>query len=131
MKRYVLAPVIEEFTADGRVLRADVPDSVNTVVAIAVDSDGNLLHPWALVKVAANDLGVIMRDQRLGVLPDFPLDAVISAMSNQGRRSVRDACAKFGLPDMAQGRAAFRDTVRDLGLLLDANFHEDRFDVSE
>lgn len=83
-----------------------------------------------LVLVAAPDHRALLASSRLDALPDFPLDAKLTAMQSITRSAMATVLQnRLGL-DTA-GSDGFRDVIRAAGRKLDPNFSENNFDVSE
>lgn len=135
MKRYYMVPIIEEVDEDtgGRRFRAKVPAGLSFVAEIPTDPlTGLPTSSWALVLVSgANHLPLLL-DPQVDALPDFPKDAKVSAMHLATKTAMRDAIARRGLDlGFADNADGFREVIRGIGRALNANFHEDNFDVSD
>ncbi len=132
-KRYYVVPIVQ-YEEDGiRKFRADLPPEIkNYVAAISLDASGNPTRPWALVRVAAKNHLPILARSDIDALPDFPLDAKMSAMQQATKSAVRSRLQARGIALEAVDNAdGFRDVVRAIGREINPNFHEENFDVSE
>ena len=131
MKRYYISPIIGDGTSTNP-FRAKVSDyDVNATAVIPTGPDGRPLFAWCLAKVAAIDHALLLADTTLEPLPDFPLDAKMTAMHGPTKDRMQQGLGRFSI-SVDVGRAdGFRDVVRGVGRQLDADFHEDSFDVKE
>lgn len=87
-------------------------------------------HGFALV--SSRNVARFRNDADVDMLPDFPLDAKVSAMANPKRTEMKATLTKYGIPtsvvDTADG---YRDVIRAVGRTIKPDFVEDSFDVTE
>lgn len=133
MKRYYLAPIVGNGSRENP-YRAKVQDYGVTHVAV-VPTDpltGIPLFSWALVLVSAPNHSTLLTDLDLTALPDFPLDAVLSALQAGVRNAMLTALANRGVDiGPINTNWGYRQVIRHVGQHLDGNFSENNFDVSD
>lgn len=132
MKRYVISPIVGDGSMDNP-YRAKVQDMVtNCTAEIPTGDDGRPTSDWCLALVAAPNLGAIIADPEIDLLPDFSKDAKISSMHGPTKTAMLNALQRRGFPKAQfDGVDGFREVLRTVGRRLNPNFHEDSFDVSD
>jgi hypothetical protein len=85
-----------------------------------------------LVRLATNNVARLVGATGVDLLPDFALDAKVSAMHTPTRVLMRAMLQRRGLnPGWLDNADGFRDVVRNIGQALEPAFDENFFDVAE
>jgi len=131
MKRYYLSPII----GDGSSFDAYRPKlaeyGVSHVALIPSDAAGHPTATWALCLVDAPNHAALIADPALRVLPDFPLDGRLTALSPSGRTAAEAAVTHFGIAtDTLDFSNGYRELIRSIGRRLIPSFNENNFDVA-
>jgi len=82
-------------------------------------------HNWVLMRINYWDYATLQADNNVHFLPDFPLDAKISAMSAECKNMCDAALTDFGIPDCMTGQEAYRDFLRCIGRQIAPNWSEE------
>lgn len=132
MKRYYVSSII----GDGSIENPYRPRVADHGVAwagnIPTGPDGKPTSTWALVVVDAKNHAALIADKDIDDLPDFPLDGKVSAIQNATKTTMKTKLAKRGIPTaFIDGTDGYREVIRGVGRLLQADFNENDFDVSE
>lgn len=141
MKRYYVCKIIGDGIEPETAFRPAIHDIIDPQsglrafdysAAIATDAQGQPVSNWCLVIAAGRDHRLVANHPDIDALPEYPLDAKISAMhtptKNQAMAKLQARginVAKFANAD------GYRDLIRSIGREHDENFHEDKFDVSD
>jgi hypothetical protein len=132
VKRYVLCGIKGDGSYSNPYRPAIADVTGNFVAAWETDQDGKPVGARVFCRVAREDFAPVLAVAGTYALPDYPLDAKISAMQLTTRLALRAALVARGFPggdfDLADG---YRDVIRAIGRRLRADFNEDSFDVSE
>lgn len=141
MKRYYVCKVIGDGLEPETAFRPAIADIVDPKtgqpafsysVVIGNDAAGRPTKDWCLVLAAGKDHRLVAGSPDIDALPDYPLDAKMSAMHAPTRSA---AVAKLQARGIDTSRFAnadgYRELVRALGQDQDPSFHEDKFDVSD
>jgi hypothetical protein len=132
VKRYYLSEIVQD--ASGVIAPAAAESGLNYVVLYPPDDPATGLPPIGgrcLVLVSGANHAAALADARNDALPDFPLDAKVSALKTSTRVAARQALQRRGFDVSAIDNAdGFRDVIRAVGRQLDAHFDENNFDVA-
>mgnify|MGYP001585652372 CR=1 FL=1 len=130
-KRYYLSPVIGDGSEDNPV-RAKVKDyGVSQAPVIPSGPDGMPLFNWCLVVVNTVNHAPLLADVAIDALPDVPLDLKVNSIHTSARQAMVSALTKRGIDTSIITQAdGYRDVIRGIGQVLQANFNENNFDVS-
>lgn len=139
MSRFCVCKVIGDGLSPETAFRPAIDDVIdpvtgfrafNTSVTLAVDpKTGQPLNDWCLVHAAGN-FKLVADNADIDLLPDVALDVKVSEMPTKlemgSKLQAREIDTAF-----ISNADGFRDVIRDLGKLHDANFDEKNFDVIE
>lgn len=131
-KRYCIAKIIGDGTENNPYRSAiqKYNDLEYEFGGIAQDPvTGQPTHTFVLAIVKTVNLGRLMADKDIELLPDFPLDGKMSAMQTVTKNRMSDALAKYGVS--ISGADGYRDAIRTIGKLITPTFDENNFDLSE
>lgn len=131
MKRYYLSTIV--MGADGQIKPAAALTGLNWVVAYPPDDPATGLPPvggHCLVLLSGDNHAAALADARNDALPDFPLDAKVTAMKTSTKAAARAVLQRRGFDASALDNAdGYRDVIRAVGKSLDQGFDENNFDV--
>lgn len=133
MKRYFLSPIVGDGSIDNpyRAAVQDYPCNVSAVIP-SDPTTGKPLYDWALCIVAAPNQTPLLKDNSLGPLPDFPLDAKMSAMAQASSQAMDATLRRFGVNLAGVNTSdGYRQAIRSIGQQLQADFDENGLDISE
>lgn len=133
MKRYYICDILGTGDPEDPFRAAVAELGVNYVAEIKSDPVTGLpLAPWALVCVATKNHSPLLNRPGLDAMPDFPLDGKVSAIQTATKNAMLERMQARGIDISFVGNAdGFRDVIRGVGRLLNDNFNENNFDVSE
>lgn len=133
MKRYYVCDIIGTGDPEDAFRPAVADLGLSYVAEIKSDPvTGVPVLPWALVRVATNNHAPLINTPGVDALPDYPLDGKVSSIHTATKNAMLARLQSRGIDTSFVGAAdGFRDVVRGLGLMLNATFSEDSFDVSE
>src|SRR5512143_3876710 len=106
MKRYYLCKILGDGTENNPFRPAVAAHKCNWTAAIPTGEDGKPLFPNCLALVAAVDHADILADKDCDGLPDYPLDAKMSAMHGPTKTALIAQANARGVainPDAADG----------------------------
>ena len=132
-KRYYISPIV----GDGTEFNPFRPKIADYGVAWAgsIPSDPKTGHPtstWTLVLVNAKNHAALLADGAIDALPDFPLDGKVSSVHTATKKSMVNKMKARGInTSFIAGTGGYREVIRGVGKLLDAQFDENNFDVAE
>lgn len=139
-RRYVICPVVGSGTREDP-YRAAVAglSGVNVSAMIPTGPDGRPLYRYCLCLIAFRDLGQVQTTPDTYVLPDFPLDAAMNAMSSGTRQGMGSRLRAIDLNgagrrldvDFYSPSDSWRDVVNGLGQQIEPVFDAERFGVAE
>lgn len=132
MKRYCIARVVGTGTEFDPFRSAvqEYKDLDYEFGGIEVDPrTGQPTHPFVLAIIKTANIGRLMSDKGIDLLPDFPLDGKMSAMKKNTKNKMVDALAKYGVS--ISGADGFRDAIRTIGQIIKPDFDENNFDLNE
>lgn len=94
---------------------------------INLDNQGNLIDDWGLCILETENLGQAMSDPDIVVLPQYALDAKVSAMHTPTKTAMVNALKRRGIPTDWIGNAdGFREVIRTLGKMQNPGFDENQ-----
>lgn|SRR5574340_20057 len=132
MKRYYISKIIGDGT-EFNAFRPKVAEyGVPWAGIIATGVDGKPLLPWAFCIVGGDKHIDLLADADNDGLPDFPLDAKVSAMHKPtkdtmlGKLQARNIDTSF-----ISTVDGYRDIIRKLGQLQEPTFNENGLDVAD
>ena len=129
MKRYYISPIVGAGT-EADPFRPKVADyGVSWAGVIKSDqSTGRPRLPWCLVVVEADSHAAILADADIQALPALPLDGKVAALGAAVRNRLASDLQSRGIDPAALTSAdGYRDVIRGIGRVLEANFDENRF----
>lgn len=132
MKRYYISPIIGD-GSEFDPFRPKIADyGVSWVGVIPNDpATGLPLFSWCLVRVEAINHGVILADNTIDALPDFPLDGKVSAINTATKNRMMTALANRGIDTSFVGNSdGYRDVIRGVGRVLEPSFDENNLDIA-
>lgn len=132
-KRYYLCTIIGDGSEEEPFRPAVASLDVSWVSLDKPNPEGGPpLLPWALVLVATANHAACQAISGVDALPDFPLDARMSAMSAAARTDMLDALAARGISTAALSLSdGYRELINSIGNLLQPGFSVENFDVQE
>lgn len=99
-----------------------------TIQEIGFNPDGSLLFPWALAASSGETWALVSGNADITLLPDYPLDAAVSAMHLPTRNALGAALQARGIDVSVLGIAdGYRDVINYLGRLHNPAFSVDNF----
>lgn len=129
-KRFYLCKVFGDGSIDNPYRPAVADHGVSWAGQIATDDTGKPIYDWALCVVEAKAHAKLIADPAIDALPDYAMDAKVSAMHTPTKTAMKAALAKRGIEtDWVNNADGFREVIRNLGKLHDARFDENDFDV--
>lgn len=135
MKRYYLSKIIGDGKSPETAFKPKIGliPGLNYVSEIKTDpATGVPVEQYALCMAAAKNHSAILSDTDNRALPDVPLDVKMNAINAATKSKFVSDLAFFGIDSaFVNSSDGFRDSVRHLGKLLNTNFDENNFDVSE
>ncbi len=85
---------------------------------------------WCMVVLQAADHTALLADPDSAALPDFSLDAKLSALSVSAKQSITNALSKFSISGAStKNTDSYRTTIESIGRKLDATFTANAFDA--
>lgn len=132
MKRYCIAKIIGDGTENNPYRSAiqKYNDLHYEFGGIAQDPiTGQPTHTFVLAILKTVNISRLMADQDIDIFPDFPLDGKMSAMQTATKNKMVNALAKYGVS--ISGADGFRDAIRTIGQMIQPDFDENNFDLSE
>jgi len=70
---------------------------------------------WSLMRINYYDYSFLQLDNNVSIMPDFPLDAKVSAMSSECKTMCQGHMTKWNIPDCMTGQEAYRDVIQCIG----------------
>lgn len=132
-KRYYISPIVGDGT-EFNPFRPKVAD-YGVAWAGSIPSDpvtGRPTSAWALVVVNAKNHAALLADGAIDALPDFPLDGKVRSVHTATKNNMVSKMKKRGIDTaFIAGTGGYREVIRGVGKLLDAQFDENNFDVAE
>lgn len=130
MRRYFVCKVETVADPEFGTVRRPVLDAHRWPDGTSVAYEMSDALNWALV-VVTNPIGFVPpAGFDADSMPDFPLDAKLTAMQTNTRNQMIGRLAARGIDTSFVGSSdGFRDVIRSLGLLHNQNFREDSFGV--
>ena len=133
-KRYYLATVIvdvDPVEGGPRVRAKTAFYAISQSAVIPSGPDGMPLFNWALVVVNGVNHAPLLADSQIDALPDVPLDVKVNAITTSVRQDMSAALARRGIAAAVITQAdGYRDVIRGLGRVLQADFNENGLDVA-
>lgn len=130
MKRYYISPIIGDGSIDNPYRPKVADHGVAWSGIIQTDVEGKPLHPWALIVVSANNHASLLADKNIDALPDFPLDGKVGSIKTSTKTKMKNVMAARGIAtSIAENADGYRDVIRGIGRVLQADFDENSFDV--
>lgn len=130
-RRHYLCPVVEAEDPDGfgltrqpKLLSISMPEGTSRSFVLSPDGT------WALC-VVSHPLGIPpIVDAEIDTLPDFAFDSKVSSMHTPTKTRMVQALQRRGIgTGFLAGTDGYREVVRHVGQLCDANFNEDGFGI--
>lgn len=133
-KRYYLCDLIGDGSINNPYRPAVANLGVNYVAEFPPQDPqtGQYLGATCLVLVSTNDHARVKQLNTVDELPDVSLDVEWNAVDRSRRNQAEAALARRGLqrPSVSPGNGT-RVFIRGIGRMLNPNFNEDNFDVSD
>lgn len=130
MKRYYVSPIIGTGDIDDPYRPKVADHGVAWSGVIPTDAAGKPTSAWCLVIVSAQNHSAILSDKDIAALPDFPLDGKVSSIHTATKNTMKANLGKRGIvTGFIDGTDGYREVVRGVGRLLQADFDENAFDV--
>lgn len=127
-REYFVCDVVETPDPEFGTLRQPVLNTITFPDGTTVNFKYDDAHDWALC-VVHHPLAV-QQVTLSGVdrLPEFPMDAKVSAMHTDTKNAMANVFNARGIgTGFYSDASGFREVIRGLGRMFDANFHEDAF----
>lgn len=125
-KRYYISKIEIIETDEGREVRC-VAGKYGTLVAqnIELDQNGDPIADWALCVLESDNHAAAIADKDVTPLPQYSLDAKVSAMHTPTKSAMVNAFKARGITTDWIGNAdGFREVVRTLGKMHNPAFDE-------
>ena len=133
MKRYYLSEIIGDGTEENPYRPALSDSGVSHSAIIPSDANGVPINAVALCVVSAPNHGRLISDARNTALPDFVLDAKVSAMHSPTKAGMIAGLRKHGIATDFIGSAdGYREVIRGIAHHLgEPTFDENSFDAND
>jgi hypothetical protein len=129
MKRHYCISKVELIEGNDGLEAVCTARAYGRVVAqnIALDNQGQLIDAWSLCIVESENIAPAMSDSDVIVLPQYSLDAKVSAMHTPTKTAMVNAMKKLAIPTDWIGNAdGFREVIRTLGKMHTPAFDENQ-----
>lgn len=131
LRRLYLSPAYLTMTSDGLTAITKAVDLYSPIAhsqKIALNQDGTLAMPWGFCVIEVANHLPLLADSELAVLPEFPLDGRVSALTPGAVNVLKSGMGRFSIAtSLVDNATGWREVVRGLGRLLDPDFNENDF----